>query len=274
MTENESNIPIGIIGNGKVGGVLARTFVNAGYVVECVVAIDPESDKPAPKIRIIRSLEELPSGIKFLLVCVPDGEIKRVVESLLKLKKIGKGMIVGHSAGSESAEILADLRHNGASVLTWHPMQTFTGVEGAELLKGVTIGIDGDDVAVEFGKELAERIGAVHYIVPPEMRSLYHLGGVFACNFMSALTSISVDLLTDSGMDRDLAFRTLIPLIERTVQNINQKGLPESITGPVSRGDYETIAKHERVLADYPQSLETYRLLSGVLRDCLTRSEK
>jgi predicted short-subunit dehydrogenase-like oxidoreductase (DUF2520 family) len=266
MTDNLSNITIGIVGNGKVGSVLARSFTSAGYPISCVVAIDSSSRALDSKIPVLGSIEQIPSGIKCLLMCVPDNEIRNVIEELLRLRKIEKGMVVGHTAGAESAEILAALRDHGATVMAWHPMQTFTGEEGAELLKGVTIGIDGDPEAVAIGKQIAKRIGSEPYCVPPEMRPLYHLGGVFACNFMSALTAISADLLTEVGMERNRAFQTLAPLLERTIQNINSLGLPDAITGPVSRGDTETISKHEEVLEDHPKALEVYRLLSGVLK--------
>lgn len=269
MTSEESNIPIGIIGNGKVGSVLARTFAAAGYPVSCVVAVEPDTLSPDPSIPVVRSIGQMPAGIKFLLICVPDKEIRVVAEELLRLGKVEKGMIVGHTAGAQSAEILADLRKCGASVLAFHPMQTFTGEGGAELLKGVTIGIDGDPEAVKIGRQIATKIGANPCNIPQEMRPLYHLSGVFASNFMSAITAISVDLLVETGMDRDRAFQALAPLLEHTIQNINSLGIPEAITGPIARGDAETIAKHEKVLADHPQALDVYRLLSGVLKGCI-----
>ncbi|MBM3326985.1 MAG: DUF2520 domain-containing protein [Calditrichaeota bacterium] len=174
-------------------------------------------------------------------------------------------LIVAHTAGAISAEVLAPLREVNTAVMAWHPLQTFTGDEGAELLEGVTFGIDGDDEAVSVGEALALKLDGKPLRIETDKRALYHLGAVFACNFLAALAGISLDLLKKAGIDERRALEALSPLLTATVGNIARKGLPDAITGPVRRGDVETIQKHLALLKPYPEVEKLYRELNAEL---------
>ncbi|MDP8229126.1 MAG: DUF2520 domain-containing protein [Candidatus Electryoneaceae bacterium] len=235
-----------VIGHGKVGRVLVRAFAAKGYPLH-------------------QGLENLSSDVDFVVLSVPDRYVGQVADEIVSGRKLRTGSVVAHTSGSLSTEPLDSVRTVGALPLAWHPLQTFTGSEGPELLHGTTFGIEGDPDAVQIGEEIARDLGGIPFRTTPELRSLYHLGAVFSCNLMAALVGMSLDLLGEAGMDEETALQALKPLMSQTLDNIFQLGLPQSITGPVSRGDDRTIRSHLEILSQYPQAQTIYRLLSREL---------
>ncbi len=145
--------------------------------------------------------------------------------------------------------------------MSWHPLQTFIGSETPSCLKGITFGIDGDPEAVEIGERIAIALGGSPCRISPEKRPHYHLAAVFACNLVTALEGIAIDLMQESGMTDKQAVQSITPLIASMINNVYLRGLPASITGPVIRGDIETVRNHLDTLHDDPPVRELYRLL-------------
>ncbi len=271
MSTSNQKPPVAVVGYGKVGRVLARAFHRAGYPVAGVVARRRPDDPWLSEtgITVIEGIDGLPDEVGFLVLCVRDSQIEPLAGEVVARGGFMPQAVVAHTAGAVSAGPLEPVRRCGALPLAWHPLQTFTGDEGPELLEGITFGIDGDTAAVELGERVARDLGGIPFSVPPGMRPLYHLGGVFACNLMASLVGISQDLLKEVGMDEERSLRALGPLIKATASNIVRRGLPDAITGPLRRGDDRTIASHLETLKEYPEAAAAYRLLSRVLLECL-----
>ena len=249
-----------------MGRVLARGFAGRGYRLSIVVRSRPADQwLKQKKISVVPCVADMSADLDFVVLCVRDRQISVLVNEVVKRDGFRWGTVVCHTAGALSADVLAPIRKVGCLPLAWHPLQTFTGDEDADLLKGITFGIDGDPKAVRVGEKLAQALGGKPFRVPPELRPLYHLGGVFACNLMTALIGVSQDLLKEVGMDERRSLEALAPLIRATAQNISRKGLPDAITGPLKRGDVETIAAHLKVLERHPLAGEIYRVLSRSL---------
>ncbi len=290
MPESSTLKKTAVLGYGKVGRVLTRSLIKSGYNISGVVDPFVLLDKKTITINYIsyplyRNVEELPPGIDLFFITVPDKRISHVVDELVdksrrflwygknggEFKPFGQdsfsrnSQIVIHTAGSVSAQLLERVRECCALPLAWHPLQTFTGNEGAEHFKGVTIAIDGDPAAIEVGRQVAMNLGAFPYIIDPSKRATYHLGGVFACNFLSALVSVSTDLLKQSGMTEKSAYQALEPILVSTIKNIVKYRLPDAITGPLTRDDHETVDKHLRALESQPEYREVYEILSKII---------
>jgi predicted short-subunit dehydrogenase-like oxidoreductase (DUF2520 family) len=91
---------------------------------------------------------------------------------------------------------------------------------------------------------------------------LYHAAAVFACNYLVTLVKLALDLWKDFGVSSREATRALLPLLKGTINNIDNIGLPNCLTGPVARGDLGTIEKHLSVLESRsPSLLTTYKEL-------------
>ena len=282
MTSGFDSKPlVAVVGYGRVGRVLVRAFVRAGYPVAGVAARRRPDDRRLnlfkwlneTGIKVAQRVAGLPDEVDFLVLCVGDSQIGGLAEEIIARDGFKLGTVVAHTAGAISTKPLEPVRVCGCLPLAWHPLQTFTGDEGPELLEGVTFGIDGDPAAVDLGSRIARDLGGVPFRVPPELKTLYHLGGVFACNLMAALVGISQELFREVGMDEKRSLQAVGPLIEVTARNIARKGVMEAVTGPLKRGDDVTIASHLETLKNFPEAAAVYRLLSRSLLAQLTKDE-
>jgi predicted short-subunit dehydrogenase-like oxidoreductase (DUF2520 family) len=172
--------------------------------------------------------------------------------------------MVFHLSGAHSSEILALAKQAGAIVGSIHPLQSFTLYEPGQAnpFEGINISVEGDPDAVSQGKEIAAALGAQAFAIPTESKTLYHASAVVASNYLVTLVRFALTLLMETGLREDVAFEILSPLIQGTLSNIGSKGCTRALTGPVVRGDHETVSRH---LADIdekiPQFSTLYRLL-------------
>ena len=86
-------------------------------------------------------------------------------------------------------------------------------------------------------------------------KPLYHADCVFACNYLTALMDISLETAENAGLERDDFWNSVQPLIQSTLNNISSNGIENALSGPIARGDANTIAKHQKSLATYDPSL-------------------
>ena len=92
---------------------------------------------------------------------------------------------------------------------------------------------------------------------------------VLASNFLTANFCIIEGISKSLGIKKDILVNILSVLTENTLKNIKRKGTGKSLTGPVERGDKETILKHIGLLyGNYPEFLEYYingsKILAGI----------
>jgi predicted short-subunit dehydrogenase-like oxidoreductase (DUF2520 family) len=113
-------------------------------------------------------------------------------------------------------------------------------------------------------RRLVKKIGAHHFEIPTEMKSLYHAAAVMASGGVTALVSISLEMLARCGLSEAQARRVLLPLVEGTVANIHAVGPARALTGPVRRGDAGTVTRNLHALAAVDASWrEIYRQLAA-----------
>ena len=145
-----------------------------------------------------------------------------------------------------------------------HPVQSFASAEDAvRLLPGSYCCIEGDAEAVEVLSAVAREIGARVMTMPTEGRALYHAAAVVACNFLVALQSVALKLAQAAGIDPADAMQSLLPLIKGTVTNIERTGIPGCLTGPIARGDVQTVRCHlQAIRQGLPSVLPVYRTLA------------
>jgi predicted short-subunit dehydrogenase-like oxidoreductase (DUF2520 family) len=151
----------------------------------------------------------------------------------------------------------------GAQTGVFHPLQTFAGAERElKVLQGTTFSLEAGEPLLSQLKEMASTLGGRWIVLKSEDRVLYHASAVMVSNYLVTLVKLATDLWDDFGVTREEAVMALLPLIKGTVSNIETLGLPQCLTGPVSRGDSGTVNKHLRDLAKHHNAiLETYREL-------------
>lgn len=137
-----------------------------------------------------------------------------------------------------------------------HPLQTVTTPEqGVSNLTGVTYGVAGDAAAIEWAEEIVALLDGRALRVAPECLSAYHAGAVMASNALVAVIDAAVVLMGQAGVERQAALRALEPLARASVDNLFANGPSAALTGPIARGDAETVAAHMEALDKAPPTV-------------------
>jgi len=182
---------------------------------------------------------------ELVLLCVPDGAIAAVAA------EVAPGPWVAHVSGATPLAAL-DPHERRFSV---HPLQTFTRARGPEQLDGAWAAVTAEsDEARATGWRLAETLGLRPFELSDSARTLYHAGAVFASNYIVTLQRAASLLFEAAGAPPE----ALEPLMRRTIENGFE------LTGPISRGDWETVAAHRAAIQrDRPELDHLYETLAG-----------
>jgi predicted short-subunit dehydrogenase-like oxidoreductase (DUF2520 family) len=242
---------VAIVGAGNLGNALAVALREAGYRIESVVArMHGTSLARARRLakltgaRAVVNWEEVKAGILWL--CVPDGEIARAAESLAEGFQ-GRGKIALHSSGALGSEILEPLRRRGAAVASVHPLMTF--VRGSRpSLAGVSFAIEGDPVAVRAARQIVRDLGGESYAISRKEKKAYHAWGTFASPLLTALLATTEEVAALAGVSKKAARERVLPILLETVKNYGKLGAAAGFSGPIVRGDVETVRRHLEVL--------------------------
>jgi predicted short-subunit dehydrogenase-like oxidoreductase (DUF2520 family) len=192
---------------------------------------------------------ELDSGDpELVLVCVPDGAIADVAASR------PAGPWIAHVSGATPLAALEP--HERRFGL--HPLQTFTHARGSEQLDGAFAAVTAEtDEARERGFELARLLGLEPFELDDEARPLYHAGAAIASNYLVTLHRVAAELFRAAGAPPE----ALVPLMRRTIDNGFE------LTGPIERGDWETVDAHrEAIRATRPDLEPLYDVLAEATR--------
>jgi predicted short-subunit dehydrogenase-like oxidoreductase (DUF2520 family) len=179
------------------------------------------------------------------------------------------GPVVAHTSGATTVSVLLPCERVGASTLVFHPLQTFSDpIAHYHCFAGAAVAItplspEPAAPATVLGYALAEILGARPFLLADEKRGLYHAAATLACNYFVALEHQSRDLFVKSGLPADDALSLFLPLVRATLNNMEESGTVLALTGPLSRGDTETIRGHLAALKlEAPDLLPMYRALA------------
>jgi predicted short-subunit dehydrogenase-like oxidoreductase (DUF2520 family) len=172
------------------------------------------------------------------LLCVPDTAIRDVAQGL----SLGHGWI-GHVSGATPLSAL-DPHERRFSL---HPLQTFTRSRGPEQLDGAWAAVTAEtDEARALGFELAQLLGLRPFELADDKRPLYHAGAAVASNYVVTLHRVASELFAAAGAPPE----ALDPLMRRTIENGFE------LTGPIERGDWETVEAHREAIRGVRPDLE------------------
>ncbi len=164
-----------------------------------------------------------------------------------------KGLWI-HTAGSIPLDIFKEY-NNRYGVL--YPFQTFSKDRNLDF-SVIPLFLEANnknDLKILFN--IAEQISNKVYSLSSEKRQYLHLTGVFACNFVNHMYSVSHSILEKEG----IPFETVLPLIDETAAKIHSLSPKEAQTGPAIRYDENVINKHLELIKD-PDLKEIYSLIS------------
>jgi predicted short-subunit dehydrogenase-like oxidoreductase (DUF2520 family) len=198
-----------------------------------------------------------------LFITTSDAAIGNAVDTLADRKAFYEGQIVVHMSGAQSSEVLDRAKAFSAHVLSVHPLQSFANVEGAiQNLPGSVFSIEGDSEAYETAVCIVETLQGEYFFIDRKSKPLYHAGACVVSNYLVTLIDFGVRLLESSGIPRSAGIKALLPLIQGTVNNIENIGIPRALTGPIARGDLSTVVKHLDCLEEMaPELMKLYSWL-------------
>ena len=271
-----------LVGTGRVARALSPLLVACGYPVVAIAGRRATSARAiARSIRgasATASPERAAREAELILLAVPDREIAPLARRLAGAGVPGwRGKTVLHHAGALGAGILDPLREAGAEVGVLHPLQALGDPALARhVLPGSRARVEGSRKGAAVARRLARDLGLVPLDLGPDAgddeRVAYHAAASVASNDLVALLGVAVDLLQAAGLDRHTALCALGPLGRGTLLQAERAGLAAAITGPVARGDAETVRRHLRRLErSSPGDARLHRLLSLRLLDLARR---
>ena len=233
-----------VVGRGRLGRVTARALGAAG------VRVIGDGARGS-------SIERA----DVVLLCVPDAEIAGVAATLR-----GTDGWVGHMSG---ATRLADAGVD----FGLHPLQTFLGTEGPDAFHGIGCAVAGrSPAALEVARALATRLGAHPFPLDDDQRAAYHAAASIASNFTVTLLAAAEQVAASAGLEPSDARSVLAPLVRSTVENWAAHGPEAVLTGPVARGDAETVARQRDAVASHaPELIALFDALSASTRDLARR---
>ena len=261
------DIAIGFVGAGVLGSGLALALRAAGWQVRAVASRTRTSAERVASLiegcSALRNAQAVADTCDLVFITTPDSAIAGVSGAMTWQADQG----VAHCCGAASTELLATAAMSGASVGAMHPFQTFAAIDGpgqaAERLQGVTFAISATGWLQEFLPNLARSLGGKGIEIPEGMRPLYHASAVLSCGYLATLLDAAVGLWTSMGFTEEDGVRAAAPLARATIEAIERQGPASAVTGPVVRGDAETLAAHLELLSRHAAHLlPLYRQLT------------
>lgn len=257
-----------IIGAGKVGTSLGKALVDAGYTIKFLSCLTLEEAQES--CRIIGQGEPSNNNIhtalngEILFITVPDDRIKDVVQELDSSNIIWQEKTVFHCSGLVSSGILEPLNKKGAQTASFHPIQSFSQKHAApSRYQNIYFGLEGEEEAINTAKIIAHDLGGRSIRITSEDKPLFHAAFSMTSNFFVVLLDSAVALLKSSGLSEEKAVQILQPLLEGTVNNISDNRIRTALTGPIVRGDGQTVKAHLSALKKFPEVKDVYRQLAN-----------
>lgn len=240
-----------IVGAGRTGLSLALRLDRAHAVPAMTVTgrrattpPHPMFDGHPPAARYRRGIERPEPDPDGIVIAVPDRAIDEVAERLAALH-LPTSIPVLHTSGSRSIDVLQPLADRGHPVGSVHPLAALADpISGADRLAGATWGVEGAGAARALAERIVQACGGRALQIAPGGKPAYHAAAVFASNYAVVLLAVAERLMEEAGVHAEDARPALAGLAAGAVENLAARGPAAALTGPVVRGDDETVALH------------------------------
>ena len=269
QTAHPAELGVGVVGAGRVGTALAAALRRSGHRIVAVSAVSAASlDRVEALLpgTPVRPPQEVVAGADLVLLTVPDDALPALVSGLAATGTELAGRLVMHASGRHGLAVLEPATRRGALPLALHPVMTFTGrPDDVDRLAGVSFGVTTPEQLRPVAEVLVMEMGGEPVFIAEEDRGLYHAALAGAANHLVTQVVQAADLLAVAGVAQPS--RMLGPLLGAALDNALRLG-DAALTGPVARGDAETVASHLAALrAAAPEALPAYLALARLTAD-------
>lgn len=240
---------VSIIGPGNWGSSLVRALGVAGIPLHEIIG-------PA-------TLNRAQLKADILWLCVPDASIVPVTRRIVRRAGARglKGQIVVHSSGALSSEVLEAATRVGASVASVHPLMSFP-TRTPVPLQGVPFGVEADAAGRRILYAIVRRIGGLPFLIKAGSKALYHAVGMLSSPLLVSHLAAAQEAAALAGFSSRQARQLIEPIARATLDNLFLRGAGNSFSGPIARGDVQTIRLHLQALEAHPMLADVYRSLA------------
>jgi predicted short-subunit dehydrogenase-like oxidoreductase (DUF2520 family) len=261
---------LGCVGSGRLANALLPRWRKAGWKIAVIAGRNPDTTRAlASRVKAEPRLDlaGLTDGPTVVLLAVPDESITDIAVGLAR-QGDWSGRIALHHAGAFGPELLAPLTKVGAAAGVLHPLQVMPRDPAAPLPDSTRARCEGAPAALRIARRLARDAGLVALPArlkwTPATRADYHIAASLAANDLVALIAAAAKLIESSGATRRDALDALLPLSRGALEQLARESPGQAVSGPVPRGDAETLETHFVRLNRRDRELhEIHRLLSS-----------
>ena len=241
----------GIYTRSEVSGLDAINFMGGGFYCADILSL------PAADVTFITT---------------PDNAIRSACERLSSNPQLKLNSLVLHGSGALTSDELNAVKELGCHIASVHPMQSFARPDlSIQQYAGTYCAVEGEPEGILRAREIFDAIGSICYEIDKQHKSAYHAAGVFASNYVVTLSQQALACMQQAGVDDKLAMQVITGLMRGTLSNLEQTLSPrEALTGPIKRGDYETVNQHLNAIHEK----KLYAMLGNATLPLTTLSEE
>jgi len=267
-----------VIGAGKISYSLVSALKKSGFNISTVISQKKSSAKKLSekfKIKIFSdNLADIPDDCRICFLTVPDTELKNLAKEISKLKLDFSDSLFIHMSGAEDISVLKFLEKKKAVVASIHIMQSFPS-KNVVKIQNCYAAIETKNKKTEkFLFSVAKKIKLNPFRLKSENKIFYHLAGVYSSNFLVANLYNTNNLFKKVGTPAINPDELFAPIINCTVNNVKKSGVTKALSGPVERGDIDTVKRHVKVLRSDRILKENYIRQSLTLIELIRKRDK
>ena len=195
-----------------------------------------------------------------LVLATPDDHIESTARRLAPYAD-GIAAVI-HMSGFKSIEVLAPFLRRGIDTGSFHPLQSLADPQtGATALRGAWAGLTASGSLLGVLEDLATSLGMTPFALPDSVKPLYHAAASAASNYVVAALDLAHSLFERAAVP----FDALAPLTRNAVANAFAQGPRPALTGPIARGDWDTVrGQFEAVALAGADRARQFRLMAEV----------
>jgi len=263
---------ITLIGAGNLAQALGPALKAAGYRIEVVAGRNRAESQRRARLLARRlgakwcSVEQVKPTSDVVWLLHTDDALATTAQTLARAGD-WRGKVALHSSGALSSAVLQPLKEAGAQTASLHPMMTFVAGTSLEMSK-VPFAVEGDRAALAAAKQIVRRLHAEIFPIRKSAKVLYHALGSFSSPMIVATLVTAERVGRAAGLSLPQTRKVMAAILQQTLKNYMERGPAAAFSGPIKRGDLETVRRHLRALKRVPEAGEIYRaLVRSALRD-------